>query len=135
MDELSDLIFSGVSSTNKRALKIFDILDNRGFDSASVSESIQYGDGSLPDKFKTGGTVSRKKGGTVSRNTGGRPDYGLDKGRRARIAQGFKVKGSMKKAMDKKLGTWRAKKAGKKGIRGVKSGGKIMQGYKAGAKV
>ena len=42
-------------------------------------------------------------------NTTGRPDYGLDKGRRARIAQGFEVKGSMKEAMDKKLGTWRAK--------------------------
>ena len=65
MDELSDLIFSGVSSTKKRALKIFDILDNRGFDSASVSESIQYGDGSLPDKWKTGGLVKRKSGGKI----------------------------------------------------------------------
>ena len=126
MKELEALLEAGEFNSS-RSDYIFDIMENRGFSASNILEHIQGGNRGLPDKYKRGGTVSRKRDS--------RPDYGLDAERRARMALGFKVKGGMKKAMDRKLGTWRAKKAGKKGIRGVKSGGKIMQGYKAGGKV
>jgi len=64
MTELYELGTEGLG-TGKRANKIFDILANRGFAPDEVAYSVEYGDGSLPDKFKTGGTVSRKRGGKI----------------------------------------------------------------------
>ena len=57
------------------------------------------------------------------------------RGGSSRVSIKRKPRPGITRAMDRKLGTWRAKKAGQKGIRGAKSGGKIMQGYKAGGKV
>ena len=65
MAELNDIILSGATSDNKRANKIFDILADRGFDPSEVSSKIQFGDGELPDKYKRGGSVSRKRGGKI----------------------------------------------------------------------
>ena len=70
MTELYDLGISGLG-TGKRANKIFDILADRGFAPDEVAHSVEYGDLSLPEKWKTGGSVKRNAGGLVKRNTGG----------------------------------------------------------------
>ncbi len=64
MIELYELGMEGLG-TGKRSNKIFDILADRGFAPDEVAHSIEYGDGSLPDKWKTGGLVKRKSGGKI----------------------------------------------------------------------
>jgi len=63
-DELADLSFSDLGNS-KRALKIYDILGDRGFDPAEVGDHISQGLDRLPPKWKTGGLVKRKSGGKI----------------------------------------------------------------------
>jgi hypothetical protein len=81
----------------------------------------------IKKKKKRGGTVSRKEGSAL-----GVSPKDVKQAKRHRMPP---ISPGLKRAMDRKLGQWRAKKASKKGLRGVKRGGKIMQGYKAGGKV
>ena len=57
------------------------------------------------------------------------------RGGSSRVSTKKKPRPGRTRAMDRKLGGWRAKKVSQKGFRGAKRGGKIMQGYKAGGKV
>ena len=61
-DELTDLVFSE-QGDSKRANKIFDILERRGFPAYMVEQSISAGRG-LPEKedYKKGGMIKRKGG-------------------------------------------------------------------------
>ena len=63
-DELADLAFSDLGNS-KRSFKIYDILENRGYDPAAVGDHISQGLDILPDKWKTGGLVKRKSGGKI----------------------------------------------------------------------
>ena len=72
-DELSDLVF-GEQGNSKRADKIYDILEKKGYEYWKVDQNIAAGLG-LPGKeeFKTGGMIKRKTGGTlIKRQSGGK---------------------------------------------------------------
>jgi len=66
MQELYDLMMDG-DGNSSRANKVFDILKGRGLDLGEVIENIESstGDPIVPKKYKTGGTVSRKRGGKI----------------------------------------------------------------------
>ena len=76
-DELTDLVFSEQGGS-KRADKIFDILERRGFPAYMVQQNISSGLG-LPEKedYKKGGMIKRKMGGKLSKPKGwGKARYG-----------------------------------------------------------
>ena len=63
-DELADLAFSDLGNS-KRSHKVYDILEDRGYDRAEVGMHIDQGLDILPTKWKTGGLVKRKSGGKI----------------------------------------------------------------------
>jgi|TARA_R100001082_G_C4321298_1_gene141255 hypothetical protein len=76
-DELSDLVF-GEEGNSKRANKIYDILEKRGYESWQIDQNIAAGLG-LPDKeeFKKGGYIKRQSGGQIGKPRGwGAARYG-----------------------------------------------------------
>ena len=64
MKELEALLEAGEFNSS-RSDYIFDIMENRGFSASNILEHIQGGNRGLPDKYKRGGTVSRKSGGKI----------------------------------------------------------------------
>jgi len=54
--ELADLLSEGLSGSS-RAVKILNILGERGFDTAEIDLNLSQGIGELPDKYSTGGLV------------------------------------------------------------------------------
>ena len=70
-DELSDLVF-GEQGNSKRADKIHEILEKKGYEYWRVDQNIAAGLG-LPDleEFKKGGYIKRQSGGQIKRKFGG----------------------------------------------------------------
>ena len=55
-EELADLQMEGLGGSS-RAIKIYGILGERGFDAAEIGDHLSQGISDMPDKYNTGGLV------------------------------------------------------------------------------